>query len=101
MWRFCWSHLPRYLKNDFYETFRKGGLHSTEQTRFSTDVWLRKFEYYLDLLQSGKLCEHDSMSMELFPTRLKKNRTLRTSSAASAAMKCRLTRRWRASAVTV
>lgn len=73
MWRFCWSHLPRYLKNDFYETFRKGGLHSTEQTRFSTDVWLRKFEYYLDLLQSGKLCEHDSMSMELFPTRLKKN----------------------------
>lgn len=73
MWCFCWSHLPRYLKNDFYETFRKGGLHSTEQTRFSTDVWLRKFEYYLDLLQSGKLCEHDSMSMELFPTRLKKN----------------------------
>ena len=36
-------------------------------------MWLRKFEYYLDLLQSGKLCEHDSMSMELFPTRLKKN----------------------------
>lgn len=73
MWRFCWSHLPRYIKNDFYETFRKGGLHSTEQTRYSTEVWLRKFEYYLDLLQSGKLCEHDSMSMELFPTRLKKN----------------------------
>jgi serine/threonine protein kinase len=73
MWRFCWSHLPRYLKGDFYETFRKGEPHSTEKTRYSTDVWLQKFESYMRLLENGKLAEQDSMSMELFPTRLKNN----------------------------
>ena len=73
MWRFCWSHLPRYLKDDFYETFRKGGEHSTEATRYSTEDWLQKFEYYLDLLKSGKLASQDSMSLDIFPSRLKKN----------------------------
>ena len=73
MWRFCWSHLPRYLKDDFYETFRKGGEHSTEKTRYSTGDWLQKFERYLDLLTSGKLASQDSMSMDIFPSRLKKN----------------------------
>ena len=73
MWRFCWSHLPRYLKDDFYETFRKGGEHSTEATRYSTEDWLQKFEYYLDLLKSGKLVSQDSMSLDIFPSRLKKN----------------------------
>lgn len=73
MWRFCWSHLPRYLKDDFYETFRKGGEHSTEKTRFSTGDWLGKFENYLELLTSGKMAEQDEMSMSIFPSRLKKN----------------------------
>ena len=73
MWRFCWSHLPRYLKDDFYETFRKGGEHSTEKTRYSTGDWLQKFERYLELLTSGKLAKQDSMSMDIFPSRLKKN----------------------------
>ncbi len=73
MWRFCWSHLPRYLKDDFYETFRKGGEHSTEKTRYGTGDWLQKFERYQELLQSGKLASQDAMSMDIFPTRLKKN----------------------------
>ena len=73
MWRFCWSHLPRYLKDDFYQTFRKDGEHSTEQTRYSTGDWLQKFENYMYLLTSGKYAEQDEMSLELFPTRLKKN----------------------------
>lgn len=73
MWRFCWSHLPRYLKDDFYETFRKGGEHSTEKTRYSTGDWLKKFEYYLELLRSGKMASQDSMSIDIFPSRLKKN----------------------------
>lgn len=73
MWRFCWSHLPRYLKDDFYETFRKGGEHSTEKTRYSTGDWLQKFERYQDLLASGKLVSQDSMSIDIFPSRLKKN----------------------------
>ena len=73
VWRFCWSHLPRYLKDDFYETFRKGGKHNTETTRYSTNEWLQKFENYLTLLTSGKLPRQDLMSLEIFPTRLKKN----------------------------
>jgi hypothetical protein len=73
MWRFCWSHLPRYLKDDFYETFRKGGEHSTEKTRYSTGDWLQKFERYQELLMSGKLASQDSMSVDIFPSRLKKN----------------------------
>lgn len=73
MWRFCWSHLPRYLKDDFYETFHKDGEHSTEKTRYSTGDWLQKFERYQELLVSGKLASQDSMSMDVFPSRLKKN----------------------------
>ena len=73
MWRYCWSHLPRYIKDDFYETFRKDGKHCTERTRYSTGDWLIKFERYLDLLKSGKLAMQDEESMELFPSRLKKN----------------------------
>jgi hypothetical protein len=73
MWRFCWSHLPRYIKDDFYETFRIDGKHSTEQTRYSTGDWVQKFKYYMDLLTSGKLEAQDEMSLELFPSRLKKN----------------------------
>lgn len=44
VWRFCWSHLPRYLKDDFYETFRKGGKHNTETTRYSTNEWLKSLK---------------------------------------------------------
>lgn len=73
MWRFCWSHLPYGLKEYFYETFRKGGKHSTEATRYSTEDWLQKFEHYLYLLKSGKLVSQDSMSLDIFPSRLKKN----------------------------
>lgn len=72
-WRFCWSHLPRYLKDDFYETFRKDGEHHDENTRYSSSDWLRKMEYYLELLTSGKLTELDAMSIEIMPTRLKKH----------------------------
>ena len=75
VWRYIWSHLPRYLKDDFYETFRKGGLQSTENTRFSDDDWIRKFEHYADLLsdENGKFLKNDSMSADLFPIRLKKD----------------------------
>ncbi len=83
MWRYCWSHLPRYLKDDFYETFRKDGEHSTEKTRYSTGDWLQKFERYMYLLTSGKFAEQDEMSMELFPSRLKKNKN-------STYIKCKL-----------
>ncbi len=85
VWRYIWSHLPRYLKDDFYETFRKGGLQSTENTRFSDDDWIRKFEHYAELLSdpNGKFLTNDSMSADLFPNRLKKD-------ANTTYVKCRL-----------
>jgi len=72
-WRYYWSHLPRFIKDDFYSTFRKDQEHSTEQTRFNTEDWLKKFENYRERLISGVLAEQDEMSIELFPTRFKKN----------------------------
>lgn len=85
VWRYIWSHLPRYLKDDFYETFRKGGIQSTENTRFSDDDWIRKFEHYAELLsdENGKFLTNDSMSADLFPIRLKKD-------ANTTYVKCRL-----------
>lgn len=85
VWRYIWSHLPRYLKDDFYETFRKGGLQNTENTRFSDDDWIRKFEHYAELLSdpNGKFLTNDSMSADLFPIRLKKD-------ANTTYIKCRL-----------
>ena len=72
-WRYIWSHLTYDLKKDFYNTFRKGGEHSLEQNRLSVDEWLPTFKYYLELLDSGKYAQQDEMSVELFPTRHKKN----------------------------
>lgn len=72
-WRYIWSHLTYDLKKAFYNTFRKGGDYSTEDTRLTVDEWLPIFTYYLELLDSGKFGKQDKMSEELFPTRHKKN----------------------------
>lgn len=72
-WRYIWSHLTYDLKKAFYNTFRKGGDYSTENTRLTADEWLPIFTYYLELLDSGKFGKQDKMSEELFPTRHKKN----------------------------
>lgn len=75
-WRFIWSHLTYDLKKAFYNTFHKGGEHSTESTRLSTNEWLSIFRYYHELLVSGRFAEQDPMSEELFPTRHKKNQNI-------------------------
>lgn len=72
-WRYIWSHLTYDLKKAFYNTFRKGGDYSTEDTRLTADEWLPIFKYYLELLDSGKFGKQDKISEELFPTRHKKN----------------------------
>ncbi len=73
-WRFLWSHLPRFLKDAFYNTFNKGGDYSVESKRLSTFDWLKKFKEYLRLLDSGKLGEQDEMSTWIYPTRFKKQK---------------------------
>lgn len=73
-WRFCWSHLPRFLKNDFYETFHKNGAHWDEVHRYGTEQWLHSFQRFYELLVSGKYGEQDPMSLELFPTRFKRTK---------------------------
>ena len=72
-WRYIWSHLTYDLKEAFYNTFRKNGDYSTENTRLTVDEWLPIFKEYLELLDSGKFGKQDKMSEELFPTRHKKN----------------------------
>ncbi|MCM1024583.1 MAG: zinc-ribbon domain containing protein [Prevotella sp.] len=75
-WRFMWSHLTYDIKEMFYNTFRKGGDHSTENNRYSTEEWLSAFKYYLKLLDSGKFGQQDKMSEDIFPTRFKKSSKL-------------------------
>lgn len=75
-WRFMWSHLTYDIKEMFYNTFRKDGDHSAENSRYSTEEWLSVFKHYLKLLDSGKFGQQDKMSEELFPTRFKKNSKL-------------------------
>lgn len=70
-WRFQWSHLPYFLKENFYDTFQRGGAYSTEATRLSDEVWLTAFRRYHQLLSSGKLQARDPQSGEIFPNRWK------------------------------
>ena len=72
-WRFIWSHLPFDLKSGFYHTFRRGGDYSTENNRLNVEKWLNMFQYYLQLLDSGKYGMRDKMSEDLFPTRYQRH----------------------------
>jgi serine/threonine protein kinase len=75
-WKFCWSHLPYKLKEAFYQTFKKGEGHSTENTRYSSGDWLQIFEEFLSLLKSEEFVKQDEMSTELFPLRFKKKKEI-------------------------
>ena len=45
-WRNIWNHLPAWLRGAFNDTFRKGGKHNTEATRFSVNKWLSFMHEY-------------------------------------------------------
>lgn len=70
-WRFMWSHLTYAVKEDFYNTFQKGGTHTAEDQRLSAADWIKTLSRYLQLLRSGKLAQTDPMSESIFPTRWK------------------------------
>ena len=72
-WRFIWSHLTYKIKEAFYNTFRYDGKYAKVGHRLSCDAWLGLFKEYLYLIESGKIQQQDSMSLDLFPTRLKMN----------------------------
>ncbi|MBQ3682798.1 MAG: zinc-ribbon domain containing protein [Succinimonas sp.] len=69
-WRFIWSHLLYKLKEAFYETFKKDGKYSTEDTRLNVLDWLSIFKNYKKAIETG-LMDKDKMSLTLFPTRYK------------------------------
>lgn len=71
-WRYMWSHLPYYVKEVFYKTFRAGEEFSSADKRPSVDKWIDIFSRYLSDLDSGNMAKNDSMSEELFPVRTKK-----------------------------
>lgn len=71
-WRFCWSHLPFKMKEAFYQTFMKAGTHACEANRLSVDEWIKLFQEYKYLLQTGKMEEQDEIANDIFPTRLKR-----------------------------
>ena len=73
-WRYCWSHLAYKIKEAFYQTFWRDGLTHAENKRPGAGHWLRLFEYYLELLKSGKMSAQDEESLLIFPTRFKHER---------------------------
>ena len=75
-WRFIWSHLTYELKGAFYNTFRKEGEYASVNNRLDADDWLKIFNKYYGLLDSGAFGEQDKMSEELFPTRFKNVRRM-------------------------
>ncbi len=73
-WRFCWSHLTYKIKEAFYETFWRDGMYHAEKKRPSTGHWLRLFNDYLNLLESGKMSAQDEETLLIFPTRFKRDK---------------------------
>ena len=73
-WRYCWSHLLYKVKEAFYETFRYNGKFHDENNRRNAGWWLRLFEYYLELMKTGKMKDQDEESLLIFPTRFKHQR---------------------------
>ena len=71
-WRYMWSHLPVYVKELFYCTFKGGEKYSNETRRPSVEKWIDAFGRYLRELDSGVMGRFDAMSEELFPERTKK-----------------------------
>lgn len=71
-WKFMWSHLPTYIKEMFYCTFRKNEKFSEEAKRPDVNQWIKNFRRYLNDIDSGDIGGFDAMSLELFPTRTKK-----------------------------
>ncbi len=73
-WRFCWSHLTYRIKEAFYQTFRYDGTNHEESKRYDTGYWLKLFEEYLSLLESGKFSAQDEEALLIFPTHFKKDK---------------------------
>lgn len=71
-WIYIWSHLPYFIKTDFYNTFHKDGRYSRVENRLSVERWLDDFNKYLKLLDNGSIGSQDEMSETVFPTRYKK-----------------------------
>lgn len=70
-WRFCWSHLPKELKDALYSTFRKGEKYNSPDTRLNAGQWLSIFQRYLRRIENGEIQNIDPMSMDIIPVRLK------------------------------
>ena len=70
-WGFIWSHLSYKAKRAFYNTFSSDGDNSTEANRIPPLEWLNIFKSYYYELTDGNMVKNDSMSNEIFPTRLK------------------------------
>ena len=70
-WRFCWSHLPKELKNAMYNTFRKNEENNSAENRLTAEQWLKIFQRYLRRIENGEIASIDPMSLDLIPVRLK------------------------------
>ena len=66
-WKYMWSHLPRDLKEMFWQTFHRDGERYAAPP--TVDEWLRAFQRYRSWLGSAK--NFDPMSNDVYPFRFK------------------------------
>ncbi|WP_267217941.1 hypothetical protein [Paenarthrobacter ureafaciens] len=66
-WKYMWSHMPRDLKEMFWNTFHREGQRYTSPP--SAEEWLRAFRKYRWWLGSDK--NFDPMSNDVYPFRFK------------------------------
>ncbi len=69
-WSCIWSHLLYKVKEAFYETFKKDGKYSTEDTRLNVFEWIAIFKNYKNAIESGRM-DKDKDSLTLFPKNYK------------------------------
>lgn len=69
----CWDNLSYNIKENFYETFQKGGKYSTPDKRLSVEDWIKIFEEYHQFLQKK---DNKSASVyEIMPTVMKETKS--------------------------
>ena len=74
-WRFIWSQMPYSLKEVFYNTFEDGMKFCPETCRPGPELWLQVFSKYAFCLENGYLQKNDSEANEIWPKRLKLDRS--------------------------
>lgn len=66
-----WSHLPRYIRKNFINTFSRNGYNNKSGARLTAKAWVIDLERYLKELSSGSFMKFDQEANSLAPKKVK------------------------------